>query len=253
MSLLDVVDVHKSFGAVQAVAGVDLQLESGQILALIGPNGAGKSTLFNLIGGQLSPDRGQVRFQGRSLAGMAERDIWRLGLARTFQVAQTFASFSVLENLQIVLLSHARQSLGLWQRAKRFQTEQAYALLERVAIAHLAGRLAGQLSYGDVKRLELALALASEPRLLLMDEPTAGMAPEQRQQLMDLVRQLARRRQLAVFFTEHSMDVVFGYADQVMVLANGKLLAQGSPAQVRSDPRVQQIYLGAPSLAASSA
>lgn len=244
MSLLEVKNVHKSFGGVHAVQGVSFALEAGELLGLIGPNGAGKSTLFNLLNGQLQPDSGQVWLAGRSLLGCAPREVWLRGVGRTFQVAQVFSSMSVLDNVQMVLLSHARRLYNVWTRASRFAPQQALGLLEQVGMADQADRPASELAYGDVKRLELAMALASAPQLLLMDEPTAGMSPAERHDLMQLVRQVSAERGLAVLFTEHSMDVVFGYAQRVLVMARGHLIAQGSPLDIQADALVQQVYLG---------
>lgn len=247
MNLLVVDQVHKSFGAVRAVDDVSFVLARGEVLALIGPNGAGKSTLFNLVNGQLRPDRGDIRFAGESLVGLTPRAIWQHGVGRTFQIAQTFASLSVLENVQTVLLSTADKVFAMWSRADRFQVEQAMILLEQVGMASQAARQCSELAYGDVKRVELAMALASDPRLLLMDEPTAGMSQQERHGLMALVRDLAGQRMMAVLFTEHSMDIVFGYAQRVLVLAGGRLIAQGDPRLVQDDPRVRQVYLGSAS------
>ncbi len=246
MTLLQVRDVHKSFGAVHAVRGVSFDLCAGEMLAVIGPNGAGKSTLFNLVNGQLSADRGSVSLEGASLAGMSAAGVWRRGVARTFQIAQVLGSMTLLENVQTVLLSKAGQTFGLWRRASLHAPEAAMALLEQVGLAPRAHDVAGWLAYGDVKRLELALALASDPRLLLMDEPTAGMALQHRHELMRLVQALAVQRQLAVLFTEHSMDVVFGYAQRVLVMAQGSVICEGTPAKVQFDPTVRAVYLGEP-------
>jgi branched-chain amino acid transport system ATP-binding protein len=244
MTLLQVEQLSKSFGGVQAVQGVSLALQAGEMLALIGPNGAGKSTTFNMVGGQLVPDRGRVLLRGQDIAGLAPRAIWRRGVGRTFQIAQTFASFSVVENVQLALLSHDRRTFRWWPRAADHRRGDALALLEQVGMAAQADRPCSELAYGDVKRVELALALAHDPQLLLMDEPTAGMAPGERVALMQLTRDLARARQLGVLFTEHSMDVVFGLADRVAVLVRGQLLAEGTPQAIRDDARVQQAYLG---------
>ena len=244
MTLLQVEQLSKSFGGVQAVQGVSLALQAGEMLALIGPNGAGKSTTFNMVGGQLVPDRGRVLLRGQDIAGLAPRAIWRRGVGRTFQIAQTFASFSVVENVQLALLSHDRRVFRWWPRAAGHRRDDALALLEQVGMAAQADRPCSELAYGDVKRVELALALAHDPQLLLMDEPTAGMAPGERVALMQLTRDLARARQMGVLFTEHSMDVVFGLADRVTVLVRGQLLAEGTPQAIRDDARVQQAYLG---------
>jgi branched-chain amino acid transport system ATP-binding protein len=243
-SLLQVQGISKSFGGVQAVRDVSFSLQAGELLALIGPNGAGKSTTFNMVGGQLTPDTGSVLLGGQNIAGLAPRAIWRKGVGRTFQIAQTFASLTVVENVQMALLSHDRRIFAWWPRASAHRRADALALLEQVGMAAQAERPCSELAYGDVKRVELAIALAHGPKLLLMDEPTAGMAPGERVALMQLTRQLAQARQMGVLFTEHSMDVVFGQADRVAVLVRGQLLAEGAPQQVRNDARVQQAYLG---------
>ena len=244
MSLLQVTGLNKAFGGVKAVDGVDFTLGKGELLALIGPNGAGKSTTFNLVGGQLAPDSGSVRLAGQEIAGLSPRAIWRRGVGRTFQIAATFASLSVVENVQMALLSADRKVFAFWRRAAGHRRGDALALLERVGMAAQADRPCSALAYGDVKRVELAMALAHGPQLLLMDEPTAGMAPGERLALMALTRALAKERQMGVLFTEHSMDVVFGQADRVLVLVRGRLLAEGTPEAIQRDARVQQAYLG---------
>jgi len=223
---------------------VSFSLEKGELLALIGPNGAGKSTTFNLVGGQLAPDSGSVRLAGREMAGLTPRAVWRRGVGRTFQIAATFASLSVLENVQMALLSADGRVFSFWRRAADHRRADALALLESVGMAAQAERPCSALAYGDVKRVELAMALAHAPQLLLMDEPTAGMAPAERVALMTLTKQLARERQMGVLFTEHSMDVVFGQADRVLVLVRGRLLAEGRPEDIQRNARVQQAYLG---------
>jgi branched-chain amino acid transport system ATP-binding protein len=219
-------------------------VEAGQLLALIGPNGAGKTTCFNMLNGQLPPDRGSVRLDGREILGLKPRQIWRLGVGRTFQITATFGSMTVRENVQVALISHHKRTLSLWPRARDLYREEAEALLTRVGMADQAERAAAVLAYGDLKRLELAIALANSPRLLLMDEPTAGMAPKERVELMALVAGIVRVEGIAVLFTEHDMDVVFAHADRIIVLNRGELIADGVPAQVRANPRVQQVYLG---------
>ena len=241
---LEAIGLAKSFGGVQAVAGVSLAVQRGEMLALIGPNGAGKSTCFNMLNGQLRPDAGMVRLGGRDITGLPPRRAFRLGVGRTFQVTATFGSMTVEENLQVALLSHRRRLGGLWHPLRAAARAEAAALLDRVGLAGQAGRACGILAYGDLKRVELALALANDPVLLLMDEPTAGMAPAERIALMALTAAIARERRIAVLFTEHDMDVVFGHADRVLVLDRGRLIAEGPPPAVRADPRVREIYLG---------
>jgi len=244
MTVLDVRGLSKAFGGVRAVDDVHFTVAAGELLALIGPNGAGKSTCFNMLNGQLRPDTGSVRLNGRSIVGLPPRRVWRLGVGRTFQITATFVSMTVRENVQMALLSHHRRIGAVFARAGDLYRNEADALLERVAMRDQADRVCGVLAYGDLKRVELAVALANDPRLLLMDEPTAGMAPRERVQLMELAARLARERAIAVLFTEHDMDVVFAHADRVIVLDRGRLIARGTPAEVRADPQVQAVYLG---------
>ena len=242
--VLEVEALHRAFGGVQAVAGVGFAVAAGQMLALIGPNGAGKSTLFNMLNGQLRPDAGRVLLRGRDITGLAPRRVWRLGVGRTFQITATFGSMTVRENVQMALLSHHHRLMGLWRPVATQQRDAAEALLARLGMAEQAGRACGILAYGDLKRVELAVALANDPALLLMDEPTAGMAPAERAGLMALTAAIARERGIAVLFTEHDMDVVFGHADRILVLDRGRLIAEGPPDAVRADARVREVYLG---------
>jgi len=241
---LAVTHLSKAYGGVEAVRDVSFDVAAGEMVALIGPNGAGKTTCFNILNGQLAPDAGDVRLDGASLLGLPPHRIWRLGVGRTFQVTATFASMSVRENVQAALLSHHRQNYSMWARAAAFRVEQADALLERVGMREQAARPCAELAYGDLKRVELAVALANRPRLLLMDEPTAGMAPEERGALMQLAAGLAHDDRLAVLFTEHDMNVVFGFATRVIVLHLGEVIATGAPEAVRADARVREVYLG---------
>ena len=225
--------------------GVFFSLAPGEMLALIGPNGAGKSTCFNLLNGHLAPDAGTVRFLGQDVTGLAPRRMWRRGVARTFQITATFGSMTVRENVQLALMSHRHELWRPFTPAWRLRAGQADSLLARVGLKEQARRPCGVLAYGDLKRVELAIALANNPKLLLMDEPTAGMAPQERIALMALVAEIARERAMSVLFTEHDMDVVFGHADRVLVLERGRLIAEGSVEEVRANPLVQEVYLGA--------
>jgi branched-chain amino acid transport system ATP-binding protein len=244
MSLLAIRGLCKTFGGVDAARDVSFAVEGGEMIALIGPNGAGKSTVFNMIGGQLRPDSGRVLLDGADITSMSARERFRRGVGRTFQVAQTFPSMSVAENVQMALISHRGESLGLVRPARERYREDALRLLARVGMADAADRPGSTLAYGDVKRVELAVALAGRPILLLMDEPTAGMAPRERADLMELTQSLAKAEGIGVLFTEHDMDVVFGHADRVLVLLRGEIIATGSPEEVRADPQVRQAYLG---------
>ena len=244
MSLLKVAGLGKSFGGVKAVDGISFELAAGELLALIGPNGAGKSTTFNMVNGQMRADAGSIRLHGQELIGLAPRDIWRLGVSRTFQIAETFSSLTVVENVQMALLSSDRKLFSMWRRAADHKRDEALLLLDQVRMKAQADRPCSVLAYGDVKRVELAMAMANNPKLLLMDEPTAGMAPKERNDLMALTKQLVVDRGLAVLFTEHSMDVVFAHADRMIVLARGRLIAEGKPLEIRDHPKVQEVYFG---------
>ena len=243
-TILTVRDLYKSFGGVKAVRNVSFELSEGQLLAMIGPNGAGKSTCFNLINGQLRPDRGDIVIMGNKVNGRKPRDVWNLGVGRTFQVTSTFASMSVLENVQMALFSFNKRTKSLIQRVSRLYVDESMALLKLLGIDDQADRACGVLAYGDLKRVELAVALANKPRLLLMDEPTAGMGPAERQSLMELTADIVRTRSIGVLFTEHDMEVVFNHADRIIVLNRGELVAEGTPNEVQANEKVKEIYLG---------
>jgi len=243
-TLLSVQGLSKSYGGVHAVRGVSFELRAGEILALIGPNGAGKSTCFDMLNGQTAPDAGRIHLIGEATTGRKPREIWRLGVGRTFQITATFPTMTVRENIQVALVSYDRQLFNLWASTPKFDQPEANRLLELVGMSGFAERPCGELAYGDLKRLELAIALANQPKLLLMDEPTAGMAPRERIELMRLTAGIAREKSIGVLFTEHDMDVVFEHADRILVLNRGALIAEGSPEQVRGDPQVRAIYLG---------
>ncbi len=243
-TLLSVSDLSKSYGGVHAVRGVSFSLKAGEILALIGPNGAGKSTCFDMLNGQNIPDSGTINLLGQETAGEKPRAIWRLGVGRTFQITATFPTMTVRENVQVALVSYERELFNLWASTPRFAQAEAGRLLELVGMGGYAERPCGELAYGDLKRLELAVALANQPKLLLMDEPTAGMAPRERIELMRLTARIAREKSIGVLFTEHDMDVVFEHADRILVLNRGTLIAEGTPEEVRRNPQVRAIYLG---------
>jgi len=243
--LLSIQGLSKAFGGVEAARAVSFDVMPGEAVALIGPNGAGKTTCFNLIGGQLRPDAGRVLFRGRDIAGKPPHAIWKLGIGRTFQVAAIFPSMTVRENVQVALVSHAGRGLSLAAPLARLEEAKADALLARVGLAAQAGRACGLLAYGDLKRLELVLALANDPALLLMDEPTAGVARAERAELMALIDRVVAEEGLSVLFTEHDMDVVFGHASRIIVLHRGEVVADGLPETVRADARVREVYLGA--------
>jgi len=242
--LLSVEGLSKSYGGVHAVRGVSFALNAGEILALIGPNGAGKSTCFDMLNGQTIPDAGRITLLGQNTAGRRPREIWRLGVGRTFQITATFPTMTVRENVQVALLSYGGKLFNLIASTPRYARQEAGRLLELVGMGGYVERPCGELAYGDLKRLELAVALANQPSLLLMDEPTAGMAPRERIELMRLTAQIAREQGIGVLFTEHDMDVVFEHANRILVLNRGSLIAEGSPEHVRRNPQVRAIYLG---------
>jgi branched-chain amino acid transport system ATP-binding protein len=241
---LRVEGVVRHFGGVRAVDGVSLAIVDGEFAALIGPNGAGKSTLFSLIAGQLRADGGRIEFAGEDITRSDPARHARRGIGRTFQTAAAFASMTVLQNAQLALAAREGRHVDPWRPLARLHVGAADALLARVGLQAQASRAVADLAYADVKRLELAIALAGAPRLLLMDEPTAGMAAGERAALMDLVAAVAADSGLTVLFTEHSMDVVFGYARRLLVMSRGRLIADGEPEAVRAMPAVQAAYFG---------
>jgi branched-chain amino acid transport system ATP-binding protein len=243
-ALLIAKGLTKAYGGVRAADNVSFSLDAGEIAALIGPNGAGKTTCFKMLSGQVRPDSGHVFIAGRETAGLPPAAIYRLGVGRTFQITETFASMTVRENVQVALLSHHRALHNFYGFAPKAYREEAERILGFAGIADKAGRPGAELAYGDLKRLELAIALAGEPKLLLMDEPTAGMAPAERAALMRLVVRLARERSMGVLFTEHDMDIVFEHAQRILVLDRGAIIAEGRPDEVRRNEHVRAIYLG---------
>ena len=249
--VLETKGLSKSFGGIVAVDDVSFQLQKGELLALIGPNGAGKSTCFNMLMGQLPPTAGEVYLSGEKINGLRPRQIWRKGVGRTFQITATYSSMTVVENVQMALLSHHKQVFRFAPRAHLMYHTEAIALLKKVGMAEQAERHCAVLAYGDLKRMELAIALAHDPVLLLMDEPTAGMAPKERVALMQLTANIVRDEQVSVLFTEHDMDVVFAHAHRIMVLNRGKLIAEGNATEIRNSPLVQEVYLGGGTLYAT--
>ncbi len=243
-ALLEVRELRKAFGGVEAVAGLSLSLGRGEVRALIGPNGAGKTTLFNLLTGQLTADGGLIRFRGERISGLPPYHIWRRGISRTFQIAAAFHSLTLLENVQVAICSREGKSRRMLASAGGLGRAEAMDRLARVGLAEQTEWLCGSLSYGDLKRLELAVALVNRPALLLLDEPTAGMAPPERTALVALVSRIVAEEGLTVLFTEHDMDVVFGAASRITVVHQGRTLAEGSPEAIRANALVQEIYLG---------
>ena len=242
--MLEVRGVQKAFDGFQAVAGVSLSVARGEIAAIIGPNGAGKTTLFNLVTGHIRPDAGSVLLEGRNITGLPPHQVCRRGMGRSFQRTNIFPRLSVFQNVQAAFISHRGRGLDLLSRVDRLYRDETDALLASLGLLERAGEMSGFLSHGAQKQLELGIALASEPRLLLLDEPTAGMSASETHDTIRLISRLARERDLTLLFTEHDMDVVFSIAQRITVLHQGHVIAEGAPAEVRSDPEVRRVYLG---------
>lgn len=244
--VLEIRNLVKSFGALRATDGVSLQVRPGEIHALIGPNGAGKTTLVAQLSGQLQPDQGQILFMGQDITTVSAHARVGLGLVRSFQITRLFKSFSVLDNVALAVQSRQPQRGAFWRSVARDAAvyEQAGAILEEVGLAQRADELAPALSHGEQRVLELALALATEPKMLLLDEPMAGTGPEESQRVVELIESLRRDRQMAILLVEHDMDAVFRLADRISVLVNGALIASGTPEAIRQDTQVRAAYLG---------
>jgi len=242
--MLEVTGLTKSFGGFLAVSDVDLAVAEGEIAAVIGPNGAGKSTLFNLITGYLRPTAGRVAVDGRDITGVAPHRLCRLGLGRSFQRTNIFPKLTVLENVQAALISHRGLGRNFWSRSDALCREDSASLLASIGLAAQAHAVAGTLAYGNQKQLELGLALASDPKILLLDEPTAGMSAAETHETIALIARIARERGLTLLFTEHDMAVVFSIASKITVMHQGRVIADGNPAAVRADPQVRRVYLG---------
>jgi len=242
--MLEVYNLRKAFAGFVAVGGVSLTVETQQIAAVIGPNGAGKTTFFNLITGHIMPDGGRVLLAGRDITGASPHRICRMGIGRSFQRTNIFARLSVFENVQAAFLAHRGRGRNFWSRSEDFYRDETAVLLASIGLGGQADAVAGTLSYGNQKQLELGIALASDPAVLLLDEPTAGMSATETRETMQLLQRIAAERELTLLFTEHDMEVVFAIAEKIAVLHQGRLLAEGTPAEVRSDPDVRRVYLG---------
>jgi branched-chain amino acid transport system ATP-binding protein len=242
--VLEIAGLCKSFAGFRAVSDVSLTVETQQIAAVIGPNGAGKSTLFNLITGHLQPDTGTVKLDGRDITGAAPHRIVRMGVGRSFQRTNIFVKLTVFENIQAAFLVHNHQGRNFWGRSEALYRDETAALLDSIGLGNQASTVAGTLSYGNQKQLELGLALASDPQVLLLDEPTAGMSATETHETIRLLEKIASERALTLLFTEHDMEVVFQIAQKIAVLHQGRIIADGRPEDVRNDPEVKRVYLG---------
>lgn len=245
-ALLKVEALRKHFGNLRAVDGADFTVEAGQFTAVIGPNGAGKTTLFNLVTGALRPDGGRVWLAGKDITKASPEAIVKAGLARTFQITSIFPELTVLKNVMLAALAQQRRAHAFWKpyASERAARDRAYQLLERIGLRQVAHRPSGTLSHADQQLVEVAMALATEPRLLLLDEPTAGMAPGETQQVVSVLREVAQREQVTMVLIEHDMDVVFSVAERILVLHQGRVIADGPPRAIRENPTVREVYLG---------
>jgi len=246
MVLLEVRNVVKSFGGLRALQDVSLSVGKGEIRAVIGPNGAGKSTLFNVMTGLLKPDAGDIVFEGEPITGQPSYRIIRKGIGRSFQITNIFPRMSVFENVQVALFSHHRMGANPLSMARTFTrvAEEALVLLGQVGLAEKYDSSASVLSHGDQKRLEIAISLASRPKLLMLDEPTAGMSRFESRETVALLQRISREQGLTLIFTEHDMDIVFAISEKIMVLQQGAVIADGTPAEIKANPEVRKAYLG---------
>jgi branched-chain amino acid transport system ATP-binding protein len=244
--LLSVRDLSKSFGGVHAVKGVSLDLLPQEKVALIGPNGAGKTTFYNMLSGRMRPSGGSVHFEGHDITGLPPHRISRLGISRSFQITNIFSELTARQNVEVALTALHGKGLHMFRVASRDRAlrDEAEQVLAQLGLQELADMRAGVLSYGDKRLLEIAIVLATRPRLVLLDEPTAGMTPEETRQVISLIRELAASNTYTFLITEHDMNVVFGLADRIVVMHRGRLLAQGTPDEIRQDPAVREAYLG---------
>jgi len=242
--MLQVESLIKSFDDFMAVNGANLTVGKGDIVAVIGPNGAGKTTLFNLITGALKRDKGKIIFKKEDISALPPYEICKKGISRSYQIVNIFPRLTVFDNAQVAVLSHQRRSSNLFRPAQTIAVKETRSILDSVGLLEKEKSIAGSLSHGDQKILEIAVALGNEPELLILDEPTAGMSPEETQATMELVKRLARMRGLTILFCEHDMDIVFSIAQSIMVMRHGQTIIQGTPVEVRGNKEVQEAYLG---------
>lgn len=234
----------RTFGSLKAVDSVSLSVPRKQTRAIIGPNGAGKSTLMDLISKRTKPSSGKIWFDGKEITNLAPNEIATLGLGKCFQISKLFYKLSALENIQIALIHHNHNTYNMKGNAKTLYCDEAQEILRKIGIADKGNITASSLSYGDQRRLEIGITLAIEPKLLMLDEPTAGVARQEGYKLMQLVRDIAEEQGLTTLFIEHDMDIVFNYAEEISVMSHGQLIASGTPQEIRNDPFVRESYLG---------
>jgi branched-chain amino acid transport system ATP-binding protein len=244
MAFLETQDISRAFGKLWAVNRVSLDLRQGDIHAIIGPNGAGKSTYFNLITGYHRATTGRVSYKGKDITRLPAYERCNQGITRSFQITSIYPKLTVYESVLMALLSHRKVTLNFFSSAKTFFKEEVWKILEDVGLADQAHRQGDSISHGDKKRLELAVTVGTEPEILLLDEPTCGMSPEETETTMSLIKKLCEERGITILFTEHDMAVVFGIAKRISVLHQGRLIADGTPQEVRESEDVQKVYLG---------
>lgn len=245
-NILEIKNLTKSFGGVSAVNDVSLTVNKGETLAIIGPNGAGKTTFYNLLSGRMIPSKGQIIFDGQDITGLSPHKISRLGVSRSFQINNIFTEMTVRENVEVALTAYHKQSRKWFNQASSNTTIQAQAdtLLAKLSLSHLSHQRAGTISYGDKRLVEIAVVLATQPKLVLLDEPTAGMTSDETEQVVKLVKELAKSGEYTFLITEHDMHVVFDLADRILVLHHGSILVLDEPQAVRNNPEVRTAYLG---------
>lgn len=251
MALLKVSNLNKVFGGLKAVSNFNMNIEPGELIGLIGPNGAGKTTAFNLLTGVYEPTEGQIEFDGKSIVGLKPYQITQQGIARTFQNIRLFSDLSVVDNVKVAYHFHVKYGLmeavtrlGRYHREEEELEEKAIRFLEIFNLADKKDEIAKNLPYGQQRRLEIARALAAEPKLLLLDEPAAGMNPQETQSLMEMIRWIRQEFKLTILLIEHDMSLVMGVCERIYVLDYGAIIAQGTPEEIRNNPRVIEAYLG---------
>jgi branched-chain amino acid transport system ATP-binding protein len=242
--VLHVKSLSKSFSGFKAVKDTSLEVKKGEIVAVIGPNGAGKTTLFNLISGILKPDSGEVLFKGMDISGFSPHKICSIGISRSFQVVNVFQRLSVFENVQVAVLAREKRTWNLFTPSKKLMIDETNRILESVGLENRQHNLSGALSHGDRKVLEIAIALGGNPEFLILDEPTAGMSPEETSRCIDLIKHLREKMGLTILFCEHDMELVFSISNRIMVMVRGVSIIQGTCDQVRCNEAVQEAYLG---------
>ncbi len=242
--MLQIKSLRKSFDGFQAVKEANLSVNPGEVVAVIGPNGAGKTTLFNLISGQIRPDGGSVQFKGENICGLSPHQLCRKGMSRSFQIVKIFSRMSVFENVQTAVISRMKKTANLFTPARSIAVKETLSILEAMGLSDKRDSICGLLSHGDQKVLEMAISLGSDPQLLILDEPTAGMSGEETAMAIDLMKRLSRDMGLTILFCEHDVEMVFSFANRIMVMQQGSTIAQGTPDQIRNDQQVKRAYLG---------